>query len=301
MTPGEISRWTRELIDTQPVKIVTAHGGEPFLCPGVLRSMVKTAGSLGISSWVITNGFFADDERSAREILRSLTDLGLSGITFSVDAFHQEFIPIESVRTGIEAALSAGIETVAVDSYLIGSGSPYDVRTSRLLEALEGLEEVQFNEFYARCEGRAADLLIEEWDPKGVPEGECRLPYWIGGDLSDPDGIEIDPAGNVTLCPGVRIGNARRTSLSQVLESYDPMLHPILRVIREKGPIGLLDLARSRGYRGDERFLDECHLCYRMRGFLRPYHPDDLAPESVYVESKGGSSSISDASNSRSM
>ncbi|MCK4585004.1 hypothetical protein KAU13_06280 [candidate division WOR-3 bacterium] len=90
------------------------------------------------------------------------------------------------------------------------------------------------------------------------------------------------PERNVTLYPGVCIGNVRNKSLTGVLENYDYRTHPIIRIIAEEDPVGLLRLARGKGYRKEERFINECHLCYEMRKYLRRFYPEHLAPSGCY-------------------
>jgi hypothetical protein len=282
-------RWLGELAAEHPLESFTAHGGEPFLHLDLLRGLIRRARSLGIPGrGVITNSYWAESPSKARAILRDLKEEGLNRITFSVDAFHQEFIPMKRVQTAIRAALSLEWDRIWVDSYWVDPGNPvnsWDRATSEALNACSDLEGVECAEFQAMVEGRAADHLLPLLNPlPEVPKGMCSLPRWIGGDLERPEGIELDPRGNVTLCPGVCIGNAETRSLTEILDRYTVTDHPILGVIAEKGPVGLLRLARSKGYKEKKNFVNECHLCYEMRCFLRPHYPGQLAPQSVYVE-----------------
>lgn len=283
----DTERWLTELTDTQLFQSLTVHGGEPFLYFEVLKEILKKAKELKVPQrWVITNGYWAKTKAIAEKKLDELKKSGLSCITFSADAFHQEYIPLETVRTGIEAATRIGFDMIAVDSYLLGSedaDNVYNTLTKKISEGLGELPNVQFSMFPADFEGRATDLLIEYVEPRAeIPTGRCELPYWLGGDLENPEGIEIDFEGNVTLCPGICIGNAINQSLPEVLKSYDYRYHPIIRIIVEEGPIGLLRLATAKGYKEDRKFVDECHLCYEMRKFLRRYYTRYLSPENCY-------------------
>jgi hypothetical protein len=117
-----------------------------------------------------------------------------------------------------------------------------------------------------------------------IPAGKCPLPYWIGGSLENPKTIEIDHNGNVTLCPGICIGNTRTRSVIEILDNYDCNKHPILSFVNEKGPIGLLDLVREKGFEKKKNFVDECHLCYEIRKELRAKYPKELAPNTAYMD-----------------
>ena len=135
--------------------------------------------------------------------------------------------------------------------------------------------------------GRAADELSPYMKPRSTLPSECFLPDYFGGDLRCPTGLEIHPGGWVNLCAGLALGNARRDPLDEILASYDPDAHPIIRLLMREGPGGLLKLAEHYGYLPERGWVDGCHLCYQTRRFLRPYYPDLLAPTTPYTESTG--------------
>jgi hypothetical protein len=287
MKLSDAERYLKELTGTQPLSSVGVHGGEPFLCFDLLLHIMEKAMKREIAhTWVITNGFWAETKTIARQKLRALKEAGLTTITFSVDGFHQEYIPFEDVKNGIEAAVDVGFEKVWVDSYFLGSedsDSFHNRLTKKALEALEAISEIEINKRRVDFEGRAAELLAKQLAAKQqTPAGRCPLPFWIGGTLKNPDVVEIDYEGNVTLCPGICIGNTTRKSLPRILQEYDCSTHPILSIIAEGGPEGLLDVAKAKGLRPKGQFVDECHLCYEMRRLIRPYFPDYLAPPSGY-------------------
>jgi len=286
MKLADVERYLKELTNTQPVQAITAHGGEPFLYFELLKQIMKKAKELKLPRrWVITNGYWAKTKAIARRKLVELKEVGLQCITFSVDGFHQEYIPLESVKNGIEVAASLGFEKVCVDSYFLvdpNSDNSYNILTRNALERLGELDNVEINRYQADFEGRGAELVKYVETKAELPAGKCPLPFWIGGNLKNPKTIEIDFEGNVTLCPGICIGNTKTQLLSQILQNYDYHAHPILSIIAEKGPIGLLEVAVAKGFIQHQKFVNECHLCYEVRKFLRPYCPQYLAPEGCY-------------------
>jgi organic radical activating enzyme len=290
MNPEDIESYLQILAEAQPIQSVGAHGGEPFLYYELLKGMIETANNLGIHRiWVITNGYWAKDKSEANKKLAELKKAGLTSITFSVDSFHQEYIPLEHAKNGIEIAAGLGFERVCVDAYFLDEpniqtrfDNIYDQLTSQGLENMEKLE-VMINRRRVGFEGRAATELTKYVNEKiETPQGPCQIPFWIGGNLENPEGIEIDYEGNVTLCPGICIGNTKTTPLKQILEQYDVTKHPILSIIEEEGPIGLMKLATSNGFIQQKNFVNECNLCYEMRRFLRPRFPQHLAPQMCY-------------------
>jgi hypothetical protein len=287
MKLDDAETYLQDLAETQSLQSIGAHGGEPFLCFELLRGIMEKARALGIQrTWVITNGYWAKDKAAAKEKLAELKEAGLTRITFSVDGFHQEFIPLKNVIGGIDAATDLGFDRICVDSHFLdepNTSSFYDNLTRKGLVDLEKLGDVEIHRRRIGFEGRAAAELAKYVNPRTeIPHGKCQLPFWIGGNLDNPEGIEIDFEGNVTLCPGICIGNTRTTPLTRILESYDVADHPILSIIAEEGPVGLLKTAIAKGYSRRRKFIDECHLCYEMRRFLRPFHPHHLSPEGCY-------------------
>lgn len=286
MTIADAEKYLKEVTDTQPLQSAGAHGGEPFLHFELLKHIMEQARELKVPRrWVITNGFWATTEATAQRRLAELKEAGLTNITFSVDSFHQEYIPLETVRNGLEAATAVGFDKVNVDSYYLGnpeSDSHLNVSTRDALASLSDLDGIEFHSWQADCEGRGAELAEYIESKEAPPTGKCRLPFWIGGDLKNPEAVEIDWEGNVTLCPGICIGNTRNQSLKQILQTYDCLEHPILSTIAEEGPIGLLKIAEAKGFEQHHKFVDECHLCYETRKFLRPHYPQHLAPEECY-------------------
>lgn len=287
MTLEHAEQWLTELKKQQPLTSLTIHGGEPFLGFELLDAILDKATELDITQkWVITNGFWATSKSVAREKLRRLKDEGLSCITFSADAFHQEYTPLGNVRIGLDAAVRIGFDTVAVDSYIVGTENQeneFNTVTNRLVNDLQEFDTVIFSQYPVAFAGRAADSLVGFVSSCAeMPSGKCQFPFWLGGDLRSPEAIEIDPEGNVTLCSGLCIGNAVRQSIAELLGNYDFSKHPLIRIIAEQGPKGLVPLAKAKGHKDNQQYINECHLCYEMRKFLRKYYPDELTPDNCY-------------------
>lgn len=135
----------------------------------------------------------------------------------------------------------------------------------------------------ARMVGRAADELSHHLATQATLPAKCPLPDYLGGDLCAPIGVEIHPGGWVNFCAGLALGNARQRPLNEILADYGPDAHPIIRVLAQEGPAGLLRLAQRHGYSPAGGYVDGCHLCYQMRRFLRPYYPAHLAPARPYT------------------
>ncbi len=189
------------------------------------------------------------------------------------------------MKTGLETATRVRFEHVVIDSYFIGDPNAdnlYNIATKKAIENLGTIASVEINRNRTGFEGRAAEQLTKYIELKaGIPSGKCQLPSWIGGDLKNPKGFEIDYEGNVTLCPGICIGSTKTQSLAQILQNYDYSEHPILAPIAQEGPITLFKTAKARGFQ-KRKFVDECHLCFESRKYLQPNYPRYLAPKYCY-------------------
>jgi hypothetical protein len=282
----EAAEYLKVLNNNQTIESVWVHGGEPFLYYDCLKYIIKEADKLNTPrKGVITNSYWAKNEKVALKKLERLKKVGLTQITFSVDFFHQEFIPIKYVRNALKSAVEVGFETIYVDSYFVNdiiTENYLNQITNNNLKLLEDIEGVQFHKYPMSVEGRCTDLINHLVLKNELPSGKCPIPFWIDGDLRDPGTIEIDCEGNVTLCPGICIGNANIQSLTKIIKNYDIEKHAILSIIWNEGPIGLLKIAKDHGFQKNQTYFNECHLCYELRKFLQPIYPYSLAPKDCY-------------------
>jgi len=275
----------------QPLEWILFFGGEPFIHHDLLRECVSLAAPLA-PVLIFTNGYWATDPDAARRKLADLQEAGAEHILFSVDSFHQAHVPLERVAIGIEAARRLGYSTIEIDSRFLGQpeeDNHFNRHTREILTSLGelcDLSGVGLHRGPARMVGRAADELSPYLAAQTAPPLRCPLPDYLGGDIRAPTGVEIHPGGWVDLCAGLALGNARERPLTRILADYDPDAHPIIRVLAQEGPPGLLRLARRHGYAPEGEPVDGCHLCYQTRRFLRPHYPHHLAPARPYIEDK---------------
>jgi MoaA/NifB/PqqE/SkfB family radical SAM enzyme len=272
------------------IRWISIHGGEPFLYFDTLIEVVKTAKRMGIDDiWVMTNCYWAKSIGPAKDRLTALKNAGCSHIWFSADAFHQAFIPLERVKTALEAAKGLNFPSIILNSLFLGDerdDNTYNTQTRKIIAELGDMKDVitRWEPFSIGVSlsvvGRAAEHLACYLKKKEVPQGKCVLPPYLG-DLESPDAFEIDPFGWVLLCPGVSVGNAKKKPLSEIIEDYDPSTIPVLKKVREEGPKGLLKEAVAKGYTPGT-YVNECHLCYDVRKYLRKDYPN-LAPEICYT------------------
>lgn len=288
MSINDFQNYMTTLTREQSLDWIAFRGGEPFLFYKTLKRCIQIAHKLGQKQIIVfTNGVWGGNQTNAQTKLQELKHAGLTDIWFSVDAFHQEFVPFRSIHIAINAARTVGFDKVAITSqYLnsVDSKNPLNQKTEEYLERLRLPDDFTVTRNPVCITGRASDQLADYLKGKArFPRGECALSDLAGETLKDPKKIEIDSYGNVTICPGLCIGNAKITSLSRIIREYDYKQHPIIRLLVEGGPSKLLELPETARH-DSLQYVSECHLCYEIRRQLRPCFPEFLAPESCYRE-----------------
>jgi hypothetical protein len=243
------------------------EGGEPMLYYPLLLRGVRTATELGLSSGIVTCGYYATDSQDGAMWLEPLKEAGLTSIDISLDELHGTGAAYTNARNLIEAAEGLGL-AVGIISIADPRKSPEE------LEACTCRGEVP-SPSYIR--GRAAHELVEGLDLRPI-DGfvECSLE-----DLETPKRVHVDPYGNVHICQGILAGNVWETSLAQVVQGYQPHDHPVIGPLIKGGPAML---ARETLTMTDLYFATECHACYEVRRRIRPEHPGALGPAEVYGE-----------------
>lgn len=289
MAVDDFSNYMSVLARDQSLDWIIFGGGEPFLFYKTLKRCIEIAYKLGQKEiGLITNGYWGGNQTNAQRKLQELKKAGLSSIWLSVDAFHQEFVPFRSVHTALDVARAIGFNKLAVTSRFLGSAgsrNPFNIKTEALLERLGSAEDFTIERKPLLIEGRAADELARYFQHKaGSPKGSCILLLQAGAALKTPTSIQIDPSGNVTICPGLCIGNAKIESLSAILKEYNYEHNLIMELLVQKGPSGLLELPEAKGSVTLAKCVSDCHVCYELRRHLRACYPEFLAPESCYGE-----------------
>ncbi len=158
----------RQVCDVYPIDSLMTFGGEPLLFPEDVFRIHRAARDCGIPQrHVITNGYFAKDAERIREVAQGLAAAGVNKILLSVDAFHQETIPLSPVMLFAEAVLETGILCKTQPAWLVSEtdDNPYNRQTREILSSFAqmGLESASGNVIFPA--GNALRYLGEYFDP----------------------------------------------------------------------------------------------------------------------------------------
>ena len=162
-----------------PIETVMTFGGEPLLSPEAVFAIHQAASEMNIPRrQVITNGYFTRDLQRMREVAKMLAAAGVNDLLLSVDAFHQETIPEETVAQFARALLQAGVPVRTQPAWLVSAedDNPYNRITREIL-------------------ARFAELGISANDGNVVfPEGSAKIHFaeYFGDSVPENPYIE-DP------------------------------------------------------------------------------------------------------------
>ena len=262
--PAAAAEAVRTLAALYPMQSVMTFGGEPLLYPEVACAIHRTASECGIPMrQLITNGYFSKDPSRIREVAAMLAEAGVNDVLLSVDAFHQETIPLEPVRTFAIALREVEMPRARLQpAWVVNEGfdCPENTRTREILASLAdtGLPVHSGNDIFLA--GNAAEHLAHYYPLAQVDMSQrCgEMPYTEP--LTDVHCLSIEPNGDVTACSFV-IGNLLREPLEVILAHYDPFADEGMRAAIQGAP-GLLALAQKRGLEVDmTRCYSVCDLC----------------------------------------
>lgn len=209
------SRMVREVAERASIRTLMTFGGEPLLYPETVCAIQRVGLEMGIPKrQLITNGFFSKSRETIKDVARRLAESGINDLLLSVDAFHQETVPLETVLLFARAALEYKIPLRTQPAWLVSDtdDNPYNRETRRILAifAEMGIGENNGNVIFPS--GNAARYLGDYFDSSR----EICDPY-----EEDPKRIRtlsVEPTGDVLD------GNLYRQSIVDIMESYGDQL-----------------------------------------------------------------------------
>jgi hypothetical protein len=197
----------------------------------------------------------------------------VNSVYISVDAFHQEYIPVPVVARNVHALVNAGIEDLKWNPCWVVSkkdDNPWNERTRAVLDALSHLPVVEDDGNVVQPEGHAR-IWLQEYLPSRTTDldGSCGdMPYT--GPLDQVDSISVEPDGGIAVCDEWIIGNAAQCDVVDILRDYDPVRIPEMKAILDGGVAGLVELARAQGVEPDpDGYYSVCDRCRSIRRQLR--------------------------------
>ena len=203
----------RDICRDYDIKSLMTFGGEPLLFPDTTLAIHKEASKLNIPKrQLITNGYFSKDDKTISRIAKETAAAGVNDLLLSVDAFHQETIPLKTVRRFAECLLEEGVPVRLSPAWLVSreDDNPYNVKTREIIAELSDLKIPLGDGNVIFPSGNALKYLGEYLDPDMVSPYE--------DDPLDIRCISFGPSGEVDILGG----SILKTPIMDIVESYRP-------------------------------------------------------------------------------
>lgn len=130
----------RKITERYHIESLMTFGGEPLLQWESVCKIHAAAQATAIEKrQLITNGYFTKDMKTMHLVVRELGRSGVNDILLSVDAFHQETIPLEIVKEFADAVKHEGINLRTNPAWLVSmeAENPYNEKTRKILREFE--------------------------------------------------------------------------------------------------------------------------------------------------------------------
>ncbi len=202
----------RKIAAEYDIKTVMTFGGEPLLYTVAVYAIMTAAKELNTPKrQVITNGYFSKNAQRIREVAEQLAACGVNDLLLSVDAFHQEAIPLDVVRQFATEAKKYGIPIRLQPAWLVSTtdDNPYNRKTREILDSFADMEICENEGNVIFPEGNALKYLAEYFTDE-LPEN----PYVE--DPRDVRCVSFSPNGNVLG------GNVYRNDIMEIINDYAP-------------------------------------------------------------------------------
>ena len=204
-----------EVCENYKIESFMTFGGEALLYPEAVCALHRIAMEMGIPKRdLITNGFFSKDSDRIRNVVMMLEESGVCQILLSVDAFHQETIPLEPVKIFAECVAKSKIKIKLSPAWLVSEedNNPFNIRTREIIKEFDYLNIPVGTGNIVFPSGNALKYLKEYFDENI----ECSSPY--DENPSDIRTISFSPNGDVLD------GNVYQKGILDILNEYQPQV-----------------------------------------------------------------------------
>lgn len=202
----------RKIAAEYDIKTVMTFGGEPLLYTDAVYAIMTAAKELNIPKrQVITNGYFSKSANKIREVAERLAACGVNDLLLSVDAFHQETIPLDVVRQFAEKAKKRGIPIRLQPAWLVSvtDNNPYNIKTREILGNFADMEIPVGEGNIIFPEGNALKYFAEYFMDE-LPENPYK------DDPCNAKCVSFEPNGDVLG------GNVYERDIMEIIKDYAP-------------------------------------------------------------------------------
>ena len=254
-----------ELAEKYPIESVMTFGGEPLLYPNTVTAIHEAAVRCNIPiRQIITNGYFTKDKEKVKKVAGDLVKAGVTSLLLSVDAFHDEHLPMDMVHLFASEIASLNRDIIRLHPAWVvnrDNDNEFNRRTEKCLRLFDdlGIEVSNGNNIFMA--GKAIENLSGFYEKKPM-----NLDFMCGdapytGRFDDVETITINPKGDVPMC-GFTIGNINTDDINHILDNFDPYENELMAALLNDGLRGILKIAKAEGiYINTDEIYTPCELC----------------------------------------
>jgi len=247
------------VLASEKIKYVAINGGEPLLFFNEINRLLAHAKKLGLKTAVISNGFWAKNEKKALNKIKTMRKNGLSALAISFDEFHQEFIPVENIANIIKA--SKKIKEIKVKLKIRG------LKDLKILELI--------NELSKKTGKHTINVSLESVFPagrahkiKGIKKVCLKKTRKVKCSVIFPF---INPKGEVYLCCNAAclgkksvyfLGSTKEKPLEKILQEFKKSR--IAYLLRNESIYDLPFLNNNKN-----KYAGICHYCMEKIGRIK--------------------------------
>lgn len=252
LTDDEIEKIVHYAETHDDVKVVSLTGGEALLRKNKVLEITRRLSSIGKDVTLISNGFWATNDRTTRRILEELSQSGLRYLTISFDDYHVKYIPIQNIKRLLTIIREFDIE-IAINMVVD--------RKNKGLHLLEELGEcifgIQITIVPASPVGRSKTLNYEDLYFKNVDELDLTCPATGWEFVVHHDGYVYPCCSPSVFESELRLGSLENSTIEDLEDQfYSNILLYILKQEGLKWFINKMKLDLS-----NMEFVSTCEIC----------------------------------------
>ena len=198
ISPQAAADAVRKVAQHYDIKTVMTFGGEPLLYTDTVYAAMNAANEMNVPKrQVITNGYFSKNLEQISKVARALAECGVNDLRLSVDAFHQETIPLEIVKIFAEELKKNGVPTSLQPAWLVSreDDNPYNKKTREVLDSFKKMQLPISSGNVIFPEGNALKYLTEYFTEDLPKNPYVDNPFDVKCLSFSPNGDVLD--GNV--------------------------------------------------------------------------------------------------------
>jgi organic radical activating enzyme len=253
-------------------RLVVFTGGEPTLAGPKLLNWIARAARGGLTTRLVTNGWWAKSDPRAEKVIESFTSAGLREINFSTGDEHARFVDLGHVLCALKAAARSTLSVICVMVELVHDRSI----TKAVIEA-----DPAFRAILADNPKRKIGIIESPWMPLsydtfnqypvGVPLNEANVGAKTGcSSCLGTTTLQAD--GQLGACcglgmrkiPELQLGNIEQVTIAEAdANAADDFLK---RWIRVEGPERILAWAAQQDASivWENLYAHKCQSCARI-------------------------------------